>query len=189
MEEDTHMFWEPVEKVCTPQMLDEFKETILTADFNSLVTNQKDVAKGLKLITAATDYIMCGNNYLRSYIKYSHGYDFLEAGAFIHYLMEFYPPFTVPFLTNPDLNQFSVDYIYGKEAAPAAGGDELCKAKTSQVTDAWCQGGNCYDGAGTLAPACDPASGQSQLCDCSGAGKETNVGSSMLPLQGRETNV
>lgn len=39
---------------------------------------------------------------------------------------------------------------------------------TSQVTDAWCQGGNCYDGAGAVAPACDPASGVNQVCDCTG---------------------
>jgi len=119
MKEDTHMFWEPVGEVCPPEQLEKFKKTILDADFNTLVVNKNDVMKGMKLIKVATDNVMCGNNYLRSYIKYSHGYDFLEAGAFIHYLLEFYPPFTVPFLTHEDLNQFKVDYIYGKEQ-PAA---------------------------------------------------------------------
>jgi hypothetical protein len=120
MEEDVHMFWEPVDVVCPPEKLQKFDDLIRNADFTTLV-EKDNVVKEMKLLHAATDYVMCGNNYLRSYIKYSHGYDFLEAGAFLHYLLEFYPPFVVTFLTHPDLNQFKIGYIYGKEApAPPA---------------------------------------------------------------------
>merc|ERR1711928_2790 len=42
-------------------------------------------------------------------------------GAFLHYLLEFYPPFVVTFLTHPDLNQFKIGYIYGKEAPTPPG--------------------------------------------------------------------
>jgi len=115
MKEDVHMFWQPLDVVCPPEKLKKFDKIIRESDFTSIVENESYI-KELKLLDVATDYVMCANHYMRSYIKYSHGYDFLEAGAFLHYLLEFYPPFVVTFLTHPDLNQFKIGYIYGKEA-------------------------------------------------------------------------
>lgn len=139
MKEDVHMFWQPIEVVCPPEKLAKFEKLIMEADFTTLV-KKKNLAKETKLITAATDYVMCGGRYLRDFVKYSHGYDFIEAGAFLHFLIEFYPPFVVPFLTHKDLSKFKVDYIYGKEAPEHALGapsisSESSSSESSESTD------------------------------------------------------
>merc|ERR1712150_348140 len=118
MEEDVHMFWQPLDTVCPPEKMKEFEKVVTEANFITLVQDRVDEEKLQLLITVASDYIQCAANYKRSYIKYSHGYDFLEAGAWLHFLLEWTPDDVVPFLDHEDLNKFKVDYIYGKETSP-----------------------------------------------------------------------
>jgi len=130
---DTHMFWENLETVCPETMMNEFKDIVESSDFNECVTEKGcKFSKEFKLVASASNYVQCASNYMRSYIEYSHGYDFLEAGAFLHFLLEFHPPYIAGFITHPDLNQFKIDYIYGKEGMYKGGQGGSYKSVTLQ---------------------------------------------------------
>jgi len=120
---DTHLFWEDEELVCPDEMLDEMLKIVVETDFSTLVVDPTDMVKSAKLVKVASDYVQCAGRYLRSYIPYSHGYDFLEASAFLHFLMEQWPAFVKDIIRNPKLNRYEVDYVYGDEM-PEYGSDE-----------------------------------------------------------------
>jgi len=110
---DNHLFWQSHEDVCPEEMMDEFIEQAEDSKFLSLLT-EPTLSKRLSLLNVASKYIVCATKYMRSYVPYSHGYGTVEAGVWLHFLIEWVPSLLRPFLENSDLNSFNIDYIYEK---------------------------------------------------------------------------
>jgi len=145
---DNFLFWQSQEDVCPEEMMDEFVQKAEDSKFLEILS-EPTIRNRLSLLNVGSKYIVCATNYMRSYVPYSHGYGALEAGVWLHFLMEWVPSLLRPFLEHSDLNTFKIDYIYGQDMCqhntPIYGSDDWwlpCVFRSSTYT---CNGFCCCE--------------------------------------------
>jgi len=100
------------EELCPPEKIEVLKEALLNYDQLAILKGYytpKQALESLELFTATLD---CASNYIVSPVPQSHSYDFLEATAFLHAMLEVPPNLTFDITGRRDWDDISAVFAH-----------------------------------------------------------------------------